>query len=56
MVFFNKLYKVIGIPTFLENPFEIEVFSEFLDNYINLKEVMITDLTTHYISDSLDNT
>jgi hypothetical protein len=56
MCFFNKLYKVIGTPPFLENPFEIEIFSEFLDNYINLKSEMIENLTTYYVDDPLNNT
>jgi hypothetical protein len=47
----------MGIPPFLENPFGIEILSDFLDNYINLKEKMIENLTKFYSDDQfLNNT
>jgi hypothetical protein len=53
MEFFDKLYKIICIPTFLEYPLHIKISSEFLVNYINLKKNLIEDLTILYSDDPL---
>jgi hypothetical protein len=48
MNFFNKLFMIIGTSTFLDNISENIVYSDLLDNYLNLRVNIIKDLRFFY--------